>query len=138
MRGNKGDSIIFQYAEDIKDGMLFQKSNNLARVTDTYIVKGLNEEVYEPRFTYHGFQYVEVRGLGYPLLPKDIEGVVIHSAVEPSGSFDCSNEKINKIHKAVIWSQCSNLMGYPTDSPQTGREAGMDWRCTHHCRGSYL
>ena len=125
LKGAKGDSIHIRYAEDIKNGKLDPTTNHWALVKDTYIAKGGNQEHYEPRFTYHGFQYVEISGLKYKLLPSDIEGIVIHSSVEPSGTFECSNEQINKIHKAVVWSQRANLMGYPTDCPQ--REERLGW-----------
>ncbi|MCX6303007.1 MAG: family 78 glycoside hydrolase catalytic domain [Bacteroidia bacterium] len=125
LKGEKGKSIVFRYAEDIKNGMLDTTSNHLAIVTDSYISKGSKRETYEPHFTYHGFQYVEVSGLGYKLSPRDIDGIVVHSAVEPNGEFECSNEQINNVHKAILWSQRSNLMGYPTDCPQ--REERLGW-----------
>lgn len=125
VKGGKGDSIVFKYAEDKKDGMLDPTSNHRAVVVDTFIAKGSEEEIFEPRFTYHGFQFTEVSGLNYQLQPEDIEGIVVHSAVEPNGTFECSNEQINRIHKIVNWSQRANLMGYPTDCPQ--REERLGW-----------
>lgn len=130
LRGAKGDSIHFRYAEDVKNGKLDPTTNHLALVKDTYIAKGENKETYEPRFTYHGFQYIEISGLNYKLLPEDIEGIVVHSSVEPSGTFECSSAEINKIHKAVVWSQRANLMGYPTDCPQ--REERLGWMGDAH------
>jgi alpha-L-rhamnosidase len=130
LKGNKGDHIVLRYAEDSNNGMLDPASNHLALAKDVYISRGDNKEVYEPRFTYHGFQYVEISGLKYKLLSEDIEGIVVHSAVEPTGTFECSNEQINKIHKAVIWSQSANLMGYPTDCPQ--REERLGWTGDAH------
>ena len=125
IRNKRGQSTVIRYAENIKDGMIDTKSNDKAITTDTYISKGEKEKIFEPRFTYHGFQYVEISGLPYQLSPDDIEAVVVHSAVEPTGSFECSNENINRIHKAVLWSYRSNLMGYPTDCPQ--REERLGW-----------
>jgi len=125
LKGENRKCIVFKYAEDIKEGKLDPTSNHLAMVTDTYISNSNKKEIYEPRFTYHGFKYVEVTGLGYRLLPNDIQGVAVHSAVEPAGTFECSNKQINSVHKAVLWSQRSNLMGYPTDCPQ--REERLGW-----------
>ncbi|RIJ50536.1 hypothetical protein D1614_00950 [Maribellus luteus] len=125
VRTERGQKTIIRFAENSKDGMIDTKSNDKAVTTDTYIAKGEKEEIFEPRFTYHGFQYVEVSGLPYQLEAEDIEAVVVHSAVEQTGSFECSNEQINNIHKAVLWSYRSNLMGYPTDCPQ--REERLGW-----------
>jgi len=97
----------------------------LRKLTDTYILKGKGEEVYEPRFTYHGFRYVELTGFpGTPTL-ETIEGRVVHSIVEPVGGFICSNSLINHIHRNVLWGQLSNLMSVPTDCPQ--RDERMGW-----------
>jgi alpha-L-rhamnosidase len=125
VKGERGDSIVFKYAEDMKDGMLDPTTNHRAVVIDTFIANGGIEEFYEPCFTYHGFQFTEISGLNYQLQAEDIEGIVVHSAVEPSGSFECSNEEINRIHTAILWSQRANLMGYPTDCPQ--REERLGW-----------
>jgi alpha-L-rhamnosidase len=125
VKGERGDSIVFKYAEDMKDGMLDPTTNHRAVVIDTFISNGGKDEIYEPRFTYHGFQFTEISGLNYQLQAEYIEGIVVHSAVEPSGSFECSNEEINRIHTAILWSQRANLMGYPTDCPQ--REERLGW-----------
>lgn len=125
IRNERRQATVIRFAENIKDGMIDTKSNDKAITTDTYIAKGEKEEIFEPRFTYHGFQYVEISGLPYQLSPNDIEAVVVHSAVEPTGSFECSNEDINRIHDAILWSYRSNLMGYPTDCPQ--REERLGW-----------
>jgi len=125
LKEQKGSRLVIRYAENSKDGMIDVKTNGMAQAKDIYISKGGEPEVYEPRFTYHGFRYVEIGGLSADLSPDDIEGVVVHSAVEPIGHFECSNEQINKIHKVTLWSQRSNLMGFPTDCPQ--REERLGW-----------
>ena len=129
LHAQKGDTISFRYAEDKKDGMLDPTTNHRAPVKDVFISKG-EEEIYEPCFTYHGFQFTEVSGLKYKLQPEDIEGIVVHSSVEPAGSFECSNEGINKLHQAIMWSQRANLMGFPTDCPQ--REERLGWTGDAH------
>jgi alpha-L-rhamnosidase len=86
--------------------------------TDKYICKGGGTEIWHSSFTYYGFQYVEVSGL--PARPgvETITGMVIHTAFEPAGSFQCSNELFNKIQRNAVASYESNFMGYPTDCPQ--------------------
>lgn len=124
--GPRGAEVKLRHAELIDaEGMLNQNTNYPAQATDSYILKGEGTEIYEPRFTYHGFRYVEVTGFpGTPNLDS-IEGVVLHSAVEAVGGFQCSNSLINSIHHNVIWGQLSNLMGIPTDNCQ--RTERMGW-----------
>lgn len=106
-------------------GMLNPNTNRGAVATDTYICKGEGLEEYEPSFTYHGFRYVELTG--YPGTPSVdcLEARVVHSSVEPIGSFSCSNELINQIHSNYRWTQVSNLHGVPTDCCQ--RDERMGW-----------
>ena len=86
--------------------------------TDTYILKGGGTaEIYASRFTYHGFQYVEVTGFpGKPTL-DNFRARFIHSAVAKAGEFSCSNTMLNAIQRAADWSFLSNLQGIPTDCP---------------------
>jgi alpha-L-rhamnosidase len=84
---------------------------------DHYTLKGGGTETWHPRFTYHGYQYVEVTGFpGKPTL-DNLRGLVMHSDVEPAGSFECSNELFNKIVHGAKWAYLSNLMSIPTDCP---------------------
>ncbi len=124
--GPQGTEIKLRYGENIdEDGALDVKSMNLAKATGTYILKGEAEEIYEPSFVYYGFRYVEMTGFpGEPGI-EDLDGCVVHSACERTGSFECSNALINSIHQCVMWSQRSNLMGYPTDCPQ--RDERLGW-----------
>jgi alpha-L-rhamnosidase len=116
--GAAGTRIVMRYAEDLHpDGTLDATTNQRARATDTFILKGAGIEVYEPRFTYHGFRYVEVTGFPGQPTRGNIEGRVIHSAVQPVGNFQCSNPLLNQIHRNFQWSVLNNLMGIPTDNP---------------------
>jgi len=123
--GPKSTEVKLKFAEVLyRDGMINQKPMMLAKATDTYILKGEGIEVYEPRFTYHGFRYVEVTGFpGTPNLDT-LQGVVVHSAVRSVGGLLCSNPLINNIHKNVLWGQLSNLMSVPTDSCQRAERMG--------------
>ena len=124
--GPRGSRITLRYAEDLKpDGSIDVTSNEKAQATDIYVMKGIGRETYEPRFTFHGFQYVEVTG--YPGTPKldDLLGCVVHTAAESIGEFECDYELINRIHRATRWAQRSNLMGYPMDCPQ--RDERLGW-----------
>ncbi|MFQ6094627.1 MAG: family 78 glycoside hydrolase catalytic domain [Candidatus Bathyarchaeia archaeon] len=126
VRGPRGATVKLRYAELLHpNGTINTATNRGAKATDTYILKGEGIEVYEPRFTYHGFRYVEVTGFpGAPNLDT-LQGIVVHSAVKPVGGFACSNQLINSIHRNIIWGQLSNLMSVPTDCPQ--RDERMGW-----------
>jgi len=124
--GPRGTKINLRYAELLdEEGMINVIPNGKAKATDTYILKGEGEEIYEPCFTYHGFRYVEVTGFPDTPILENIEGRVVHSAVEPVGGFISSNLLINHIHKNILWGQLSNLMSIPTDCPQ--RNERMGW-----------
>lgn len=116
--GAAGTKIVMRHAEDLRpDGTLDTTTNRRAQATDTFILKGAGVEVYEPRFTYHGFRYVEVTGFpGTPTLDS-LEGRVIHAAVEPVGKFQSSNPLLNQIHSNFQWGVMNNLVGIPTDNP---------------------
>lgn len=75
-------------------------------------------ETWEPRFTYHGFRYVEVTGWPGSLKPENMQGCFVHTAFERTGGFSCSNPMLNTICSMVDRSYRSNCVGYPTDCPQ--------------------
>jgi len=105
------------------DGRLDARSNiydlectHIARQADTYILKGEGVEVWEPRFTLHGFRYVEMRGFpGVPTL-ENLVGRVVRSAVERTGRFTCSNPLVNQIHDTICWTFASNFQSVPQDA----------------------
>ena len=124
--GPRGTEIRMRFAEILyDDGMLNQENLRSARAMDTYILKGGHQEVYEPRFTYHGFRYVELTG--FPGVPNlgTIRGRVVHSAVRPIGSFASSKPVLNSLQRIITWGQKSNLHSIPTDCCQ--RDERMGW-----------
>ena len=126
VKGAAGTQVTLRYAENLyPDGTINQENLRQAAATDTYILKGEGLETWEPRFTYHGFRYVQVEGFpGNPTL-ADIDVRVVRSAVDPAGSFKCGNALINRIHKMIWWTEASNLHSIPTDCPQ--RDERMGW-----------
>lgn len=114
----QGTKISMRHAEAINaNGTLNTFTNRSAEATDTYICKGYGREIYEPRFTYHGFRYVEVKG--YPGIPglSDIEGCAVHADVEMTGNFSCSDTLLNKIHSNFQWTMLNNMVSIVTDNP---------------------
>jgi alpha-L-rhamnosidase len=92
----------------------------IAWQSNSYTLRGGGPEEYTPRFTFHGFRYVEVTGFpGKPTL-ESIEGLRLNTDVEPAGSFSCSNDRFNRLHQMVQWTLLSNLFSVQSDCP--GRE----------------
>ena len=123
VKGPAGTTIQLRYAEKLTaDGAL--DTSNIDKYvkggafqTDQYTLKGQGVEQWEPRFTYHGFRYIEVTGWVGELTPADIDGRVVHTDFASAGSFECSNDLLNKIQTAALWSTVSNYHGIPTDCP---------------------
>jgi alpha-L-rhamnosidase len=64
VKGSAGDTVVMRFAEMLNaDGTVYTENLRSARATDTYILKGGPEKIWEPRFTFHGFRYVELTGL---------------------------------------------------------------------------
>ena len=124
--GPAGTAVQMRFAENVHpDGTLDTKTNTFAGQADTYVLKGDGLEIWQPRFTYHGFRYVEVTG--YPGKPglDAIEALVMRSDCRQTGEFECDNEVVSRVHRCTIWSEKSNMMGLPTDDCQ--RSERMGW-----------
>ena len=120
-----GRRIVLRFGERLNpDGTVFQDNLRLALAMDTYICKGGGVETWEPRFTYHGFQYLEVQGLAQPPATGTITAVTVQSSLAPAGSFQCSNDQINRIWSNMLWSVRDNYFAVPTDCPQRDERAG--------------
>ena len=125
VKGKKGDKVTLRFAENLNDdGSLFLDNIRGAKVTDTYILKGDGNESWEPKFTYHGFRYVEMTG--YPGKPdlSSLKGKVVHDALNLTGSFSTSNNTINQIYKNSYWGIRGNYRSIPTDCPQRDERQG--------------
>ncbi len=125
VRGPRGTEVTLRHAETLKvDDTLYLDNIRSAKVTDTYTLKGEGLEVYEPRFTYHGFRYVEVKGFpGEPTL-NSLEGRVVNDDLEVAGEFACSNPLLNRIYRNICWGVRGNYRSMPTDCPQRDERQG--------------
>ena len=131
-RGQPGQRLTLRFAELLKDdGSIDQSNLRGARAADTYILRGdPGGEAYEPRFTYHGFRYVEIEGLAAPLEAKDIEGIVVHSDLAETGVLALGSYVPQRLWQNGLWSQRSNFIGIPTDCPQ--RDERLGWTGDAH------
>lgn len=128
VQGESGTKITMMHGELIKDNGLVEMRNidiyykplpGLAFQTDTYILNGEGEESFTPDFNYHGFRYVEVKSdRPIKLTHENLTALFMHTAVEPVGTFACSDELMNKIWDATNRAYLSNLTSIPTDCPQ--------------------
>jgi alpha-L-rhamnosidase len=126
VHGEKGSHLKIRFAEDLNpDGTVDVTSNEHAKATAEYILKGGNMETYESHFSYFGFRYVEISTENDSLTIESVEGRTVYSANAGNGSFVCDDELVNKIHRATVWSQKSNMLGYPMDCPQ--RDERLGW-----------
>jgi alpha-L-rhamnosidase len=126
VRGERGTTIAIRYAEALNpDGTLYTANLRTARSTDYYTLKGSGEEVWEPRFTFHGFRYVELQG--FPGVPTEetITGIVVHSEIPSIGTFESSDPLINQLQHNIVWGQKGNFVDVPTDCPQ--RDERLGW-----------
>ncbi|KAJ9118904.1 hypothetical protein QFC24_005867 [Naganishia onofrii] len=126
----KGGEIVLRHAEVLEDGELGVRPLRVAKCTDTVICAGGGEDAavlqgWQPKFTFHGFRYVEVSGWTDDLQTTDISAVVVHTDLERTGFFECSHEKLNQLHRNVVWGWRGNSLSVPTDCPQ--RDERLGW-----------
>lgn len=122
---NPGKKIILRYGEMLtEDSMLYTKNLRNAKARDIFIPSKEKDIFYEPRFTYHGFRYVEITGLAKAPEPSQITGVVIASSSPIVGEFETSSPDVNQLWKNILWTQLGNLHSVPTDCPQRDERAG--------------
>ncbi|GBF20184.1 MULTISPECIES: alpha-L-rhamnosidase [Arenibacter] len=126
VQGPKGTKVQLRFGEILKsDGQIQTENLRQARATDTYILKGEGLEVWKPKFTYHGFQYVEVTGFpGKPTL-EIITGHVLSSIETNASTFGSSNAMNNTLFKNIKTTQSANFFEIPTDCPQ--RDERLGW-----------
>jgi alpha-L-rhamnosidase len=130
VRGERGTQVKLKFSEVLADdGTVNQENLRKAAATDIYTLRGGGtggeDEQWEPRFTYHGFRYIQVEGYpGRPTLDSVLPKVV-RTSVQPNGLVETSSELINRIQKMVWWTEASNMHSVPTDCPQ--RDERMGW-----------
>ena len=127
LRGPAGHQVKIRYGEMLHpDGRLMTENLRKARATDFYTCKGESSgEIYQPRFTFHGFQYVEVSNFPGTPTTESVTGLVLHSDTPMASTFQCSDPMVNQLFKNVVWTQRANFLDLPTDCPQ--RDERMGW-----------
>ncbi|MEZ5042867.1 MAG: family 78 glycoside hydrolase catalytic domain [Saprospiraceae bacterium] len=131
--GKKGQVITLRYAEvkypalseyGENVGMVMMENIRAALTQDIYILKG-GDETIQPRFTFHGYRYLEITGIEEAIPINDVKGLVISSVLGLASSYETSNELVNKLWENITWSLRSNFLSIPTDTP--ARNERMGW-----------
>lgn len=125
VKGPAGHTVTLRHAEVLEEGELATRPLRLAEATDHYTLKGGGTEIWEPRFTFHGFRYAEVNNWPGELKLEDLSAVVLHSDMERTGWFECSDPLLNRLHENVVWGMRGNFLDVPTDCPQ--RDERLGW-----------
>lgn len=129
----RGQRVVARYAEmlypDLPEhagqvGMVMMENIRAALAHDTYFTKG-GDEVFQPRFTFHGYRYIEISGIDEALPLHAVQGKVVSSVSELTSSYKTSNDKVNKLWENITWSMRSNFLSIPTDTP--ARNERMGW-----------
>jgi alpha-L-rhamnosidase len=125
VRGPAGTTVRLRHAEVLENGELGTRPLRAAAATDEYTLSGHGPEDWAPRFTFHGFRFVEVTGWPGELDPASIVAQVVGSDMVRTGWFDCSDPELSRLHENVVWSMRGNFLSIPTDCPQ--RDERLGW-----------
>lgn len=126
VQGKAGETVELQHAEILdRDGNFYRENIRSAMQLVRYTLKGDEIESYEPHFTFQGFRYVKLTGFPETVQLEDFTGVVVHSDMERTGDFQCSDPLVNQLHHNILWGQKGNFLDVPTDYPQ--RDERLGW-----------
>ncbi len=129
-----GQRIVLRYGEMLYpdlprykglEGLMLQANLREAGNTDIYVCSGRETEVYQPRFTFHGYRYIEITGVSRPPAPAQVQSLLLSSVEKITGKYTCSDPLVNRFVKNVQYSQYNNFISIPTDCPQ--RNERMGW-----------
>ncbi|MFV5693404.1 glycoside hydrolase family 78 protein [Flavobacterium sp. LT1R49] len=119
VKGKSGDQITMKFAESLQaDGSLYIANLRDAKTTDVYTLKGEGEEIWEPRFIFHGFRFVEISGYTTKPTLDNFIGKVVYDDIKTTGTFESSDATMNQIFKNAYWGIRGNYKGMPIDCPQ--------------------
>lgn len=126
INGSVGDRVTVRHGEMLNpDGTVYVANLRGANSTDFYVFGTIGAAVYEPKFTFHGFRYVELTGLSVPPTLSSVTGIVVNSDMRQTGDFSCSSPLVNQLFSNIIWGQKGNYLEVPTDCPQ--RDERLGW-----------
>ena len=123
VEGERGETITLRHAEVLdKEGNFYTENLREATSEDHFTLAG-GKQVLTPHFTFHGFRYLQI--VGKELLSEAVTGLVLHSDMRRTGTFECSDPRVNRLWQNIVWGQRSNFVDVPTDCPQ--RDERLGW-----------
>ena len=130
--GEPGQKLTLRHAESLdENGNFYTENLSWAKATDTYILSG-GKQILHPHFTWHGFRYLSVEGLQYG---QNVQFTACHLStdLQQTGSFTCSDKRVNRLQQNIQWSQRDNFLDIPTDCPQRSERLGWTGDVTAFC-----
>ena len=119
----RGGRLRLQTGEVLQQGNFYRDNLRTAGSEFVYTSDGTEKEI-EPLFTFFGFRYVKVEGIGH-VDPDDFTALCLSSALEETLEVHTSHEKLNQLMRNSLWGQRSNFLDVPTDCPQ--RDERLGW-----------
>lgn len=123
VQGRPGQKLVLRHAESLDEkGDFYTDNLSYAKATDTYILNG-GKQLLRPHFTFHGFRYAALEGLeeGQAIT---LTACHLTTDLKQTGSFSCSNARVNRLWQNILWSQRDNYLDVPTDCPQRSERLG--------------
>ncbi|MGO4807108.1 family 78 glycoside hydrolase catalytic domain [Arthrobacter sp. 2MCAF15] len=122
--GERGRTITLRHAEILQDGRLCRGPLRHAAATDSYTLRGGGPESFEPRFTTHGFRYVEIENWPGEPTADGVAAVVVHTDMERTAWIETSHPGLNRLEENIRWGMRGNFVDVPTDCPQRDERLG--------------
>ncbi len=125
--GAAGTTVTVRHAEVLNpDGTIYTTNLRAAQATDRFTLAGTGSaETYEPRFTVHGYRYVELTGLPSAPTASTLTGRAMWTSGAQTGTFTTSNALVNQLQHNILWGERSNMLSVPSDCPQ--RDERLGW-----------
>jgi alpha-L-rhamnosidase len=126
IQGKPGSEVQLMHAEILdNEGNFYLDNIRSAKQTIRYVLSGGDKETFEPHFTFQGFRYIRLHGFEGPIRLEDFTGIVLHSDMEATGHFECSDPLVNQLQHNILWGLKGNFLDVPTDCPQ--RDERLGW-----------
>ncbi|UQS24765.1 glycoside hydrolase family 78 protein [Amycolatopsis thermalba] len=123
--GPAGHTVTLRHAEVLEHGELGTRPLRNAAATDHYTLRGDEVETWEPKWTFHGFRYVEIGNWPGEFDPSAVTASVMHTDMRRTGWFTTNHPLVQRFHDNVVWGMRGNFVSIPTDCPQ--RDERLGW-----------
>ena len=135
LKGECGAMVTLRHGELFVEGKIYTENLRKAEATDTYILSGEGIEEFRPLFTFHGFQFAEIKIDGNVEI-LDVTAEAMYTDLDSVGDFKCSDEVVTKIYQNALWGQRDNFLSVPTDCPQRDERLGWTGDAQIFCKSA--